>query len=94
MTAPTRDEIIRMARKAKFEAYDSSSLSGKSELDETLQVGEYLVGEKVFKLVALAYAAGAAAEREAIADELEHGFMDDEGHHIQYASEIRARGQA
>ena len=43
------------------------------------------------------YAAGlvakaVAAERESIADELEHGFMDDEGHHLQYAAEIRNRG--
>lgn len=33
----------------------------------------------------------AAAERESIADELEHGFSDDENHHIQYAAAIRAR---
>ena len=35
----------------------------------------------------------AAAEREAIADDLEHGYVDDEGHHIQYAAAIRARGE-
>jgi hypothetical protein len=33
-------------------------------------------------------------EREACADLLEHGYIDDEGHHLQYAKEIRARGQA
>ena len=33
-----------------------------------------------------------ADEREVIADLLEHGYTDDEGHHIQYAEEIRARG--
>jgi hypothetical protein len=33
------------------------------------------------------------AEREACADLLEHGYIDDEGHHLQYAKEIRARGQ-
>jgi hypothetical protein len=27
-----------------------------------------------------------------IADDLEHGFVDDEGHHIQYAEAIRNRG--
>jgi hypothetical protein len=32
-----------------------------------------------------------ADEREVIADLLEHGYTDDEGHHIQYAEEIRAR---
>ena len=31
-------------------------------------------------------------ERERIADDLEHGFVDDEGHHIQYAEAIRNRG--
>ena len=32
-----------------------------------------------------------ADERKVIADLLEHGYTDDEGHHIQYAEEIRAR---
>ena len=36
----------------------------------------------------------AAKEREACADLLEHGYIDDEGHHLQYAKEIRARKQA
>ena len=36
----------------------------------------------------------AAAEREACADLLEYGYIDDEGHHLQYAKELRARGQA
>ncbi len=35
----------------------------------------------------------AEKERETIADLLEHGYIDDEGHHVQYAKEIRARGQ-
>ena len=30
-------------------------------------------------------------ERERIADDLEHEFVDDEGHHIQYAAAIRNR---
>jgi hypothetical protein len=34
-------------------------------------------------------AAAALAEREWIADILEHGYLDDEGHHIQYAKAIR-----
>jgi len=34
-----------------------------------------------------------ADEREACADLLEHGYIDDEGHHLQYAKEIRARGE-
>ena len=59
----TRDDIIRMAREAGFEEYEWSSLSGDSELDQTLQVGEYPVGEAVFKFAALV----AAAEREACA---------------------------
>jgi hypothetical protein len=35
----------------------------------------------------------AAKEREACADLLEYGCIDDEGHHLQYAKEIRARGE-
>jgi hypothetical protein len=35
----------------------------------------------------------AAKEREECADFLEHGVIDDEGHHLQYAKEIRARGE-
>lgn len=53
----TRDEIIRMALEAGFEEYHWTSLSGKSELDRTLQVGEYPVGESVFKFAALVAAA-------------------------------------
>jgi hypothetical protein len=34
----------------------------------------------------------AEREREACADFLEHGVIDDDGHHKQYAKEIRARG--
>lgn len=46
------DEIIRMAREAGFEEYDCG-LSGNSELDEMLYVGEYPIGEAVFKFAAL-----------------------------------------
>lgn len=35
---------------------------------------------------------GVEAEREACADFLEHGFIDDDDHHLLYAGEIRARG--
>jgi hypothetical protein len=48
----TNEEIIRMAREAGFEEYDCG-LSGNSELDEMLYVGEYPIGEAVFKLVVL-----------------------------------------
>lgn len=63
----TQDEIIKLALEAGFEEYEWSSLSGDSELDETLQVGEYPVGEAVFKFAALV----AAAEREACAKVLD-----------------------
>jgi hypothetical protein len=43
---------------------------------------------------ALVEAAVRADERKACADLLEHGLIDDENHHIQYAEEIRKRGQA
>ena len=56
-----------MAREAGFDKWKDHCCSGKSDLDETLAVGEYAVGEAVFKLVKLAYAAGAAAERKKVA---------------------------
>lgn len=49
----TRDDIIKLALEAGFEEYEWSSLSGNSELDQTLQVGEYPVGEAVFKFATL-----------------------------------------
>jgi hypothetical protein len=35
------------------------------------------------------YAAAVLSERERIANNLEHGYLDDEGHHLQYAKAIR-----
>ena len=61
MNGLNKDDIIRMALEAGFEEYHWTSLSGESELDRTLQIGEYPVGESVFKFAALV----AAAEREA-----------------------------
>ena len=58
-----RDDIIRMAREAGFDKWDNTCLSGKSDLDEKLAVGEYAIGEAVFKFAALV----AAAEREGMA---------------------------
>jgi len=48
-----KNRVIELAIEAGFEPYESTSLSGKSELDQTLQVGEYPIGESVFKLVRL-----------------------------------------
>lgn len=56
----TRDEIIELAREAGFDAYESYCLSGGSELDMTLAVEEYPIGETVFKFAELV----AAKERE------------------------------
>ena len=39
------------------------------------------------------YNAFVSVEREACADLLEFGYIDDENHHLQYAYEIRARGE-
>lgn len=95
----TRDDIIAMALQAGFEKYEWSSLSGVSELDETLQVNEYPVGETVFEFAALV----AAAEREACAKLVE--VSDDladweiicgsDGRVLlnSMAAAIRARGQ-
>ena len=89
----TPDDIIRMAIEAGFEEYNLTSLSGDSELDRTLQVGEYPVGESVFKLVNLV----ATAEREACAKlcelEVVHDTYDTELKMAKYiAKAIRARG--
>ena len=82
----TRDDIIRMAREAGFEEYEWSSLSGDSELDQTLQVGEYPIGEAVFKFAALV----AEAEREACAK-----LCEEPGWNAANwcAKQIRARGR-
>jgi hypothetical protein len=85
------DEIIRMAREAGFEDYHWTSLNGESELDRTLQVGEYPIGESVFKFAALV----AAAEREACAKVCDdHATKDGfEGCYANACAEsIRARG--
>ena len=50
--------------------------------------------EHTMRMCQIAWANGAFVEREACAEMLEHGYIDDEGHHLQYAKEIRARGQA
>ena len=82
---PTQEQVIAWAREAGIEDYESTSLSGNSELDRTLQVGEYPVGESVFALVALAYEAGRNDENEAFEKELskeEPEWLDDEAFHI------------
>ena len=81
----TRDDIIKLALEAGFEEYEWSSLSGDSELDQTLQVGEYPVGEAVFKFAALV----AAAEREACAKVCEEPGWNAAN---WCAKQIRARG--
>jgi len=73
----TQDEIIDMARQAVIYRCDSWRL-------EMLQEKNAL--EAFAKLVA-------AKEREECADLLEFGYIDDENHHLQYAYEIRARGE-
>ena len=85
----TKDDIIRMAREAGFEDYHWTSLNGESELDQTLQVGEYPVGESVFKFATLV----AAAEREACAQTCEQAGIDGYGT-LAAAALIRKRSEA
>ena len=85
----TQDDIIRMAREAGFEDYHWTSLNGESELDQTLQVGEYPVGESVFKFATLV----AAAEREACAQTCEQAGIDGYGT-LAAAALIRKRSEA
>jgi len=81
----TKDDIIRMALEAGFEKYHLTSLSGESELDRTLQVGEYPVGEYVSKFAELV----AAAEREACLTILQNLRLS----RIGVSDAIQARGQ-
>jgi len=53
---------------------------------QSIEAGEMYIRYHFAKMIA-------AKEREACADLLEHGYIDDEGHHVQYAKEIRARGE-
>ena len=49
----SKDEIIALALRAGFEKHESYHLSGNSEDDELLSVGEYPVGESVLMLAEL-----------------------------------------
>ena len=75
----TRDDIIRMAREANIlEPVDL--LESNQWRQDTIRELEHFA-----TLVA-------TAEREAIADELEHGFVDGKGFHVLYANAIRESG--
>jgi len=81
-----KDDIIRMAQKAGFDKWDSTCLSGKSDLDEKLAVGEYATGEAVFKFATLV----AAAEREACLEDVR---TVGGAFAVECEKLIRARGQ-
>jgi hypothetical protein len=74
----TQDELLEMARDT---ANHGTHASG--EISYTFYLEQL---EAFAKLVA-------AKEREECADLLEFGYVDDENHHLQYAYEIRARGE-
>ena len=85
----TQDEIIEMAKQVGFQTGIVSYMSGLGGYPfvKAIGTGEVLPNLEAFaKLVA-------AKEREECADFLEHGVIDDEGHHLQYADAIRARGE-
>ena len=86
---PTQEQVIAWAREAGFEDWHWTSLEGESELDRTLQVGEYPVGESVFALVSLAYEAGRKDENEACAVRVSE--VDADGWEVNMAEIIRAR---
>jgi hypothetical protein len=79
-----KDDIIRMAKEAGFDEWESHCLSGNSELDRTFAVGEYPCGEEVFKFAELI----AAAEREECAKLCEKA---DRYRGDYFAAQIRAR---
>jgi len=93
------DKTIEMARKAGFMAFEYPALIDKEDLKKLESFAALVRADERNKTWApdrwTEYERSIAAiEREACADLLEHGFIDDEGHHIQYAEEIRKRGQA
>lgn len=90
MSGLERDDITRMAQKAGFDKWDSTCLSGKSDLDEKLAVGEYAIGEAVFKFAALV--AAAALKNSVMTDEEYEQAMADEGQRrmLEIDTEVRA----
>jgi hypothetical protein len=93
----TRDDIIRMARKAGFGEPFIGGLSGRSENDTLFYIGEYPCGEEVFMLVNLAWAAGARAEREECAkvcDNIDSEYENEDVLAGWCADAIRARGRS
>ena len=81
----TQDEIIEMARQVGFQVDEYA----KQFQPSFISWGGYSIHKEVEAFAKLV----AKKEREACADLLEHGCIDDEGHHLQYAKEIRARGE-
>jgi hypothetical protein len=74
----TQDDVIEMAIQAGVDKWWDSGNEQREVLQKHLVVFAKLV---------------AAKEREECADLLEFGYIDDENHHLQYAYEIRARGE-
>jgi hypothetical protein len=82
----TQDEIIEMAKQAKLD---------REPPDEYCRVEYWTATEdELIAFAKLVAAKAAVNEREDCADLLEHGYKDDEGHHLQYAKELREWGQA
>ena len=80
------DEIIEMARHIA----DTFGTRMCDENNDTHGEELYAMGmDDIVETIKLV----AAKEREACADLLEFGYIDDENHHLQYAYEIRARGE-
>lgn len=65
---------------------DEIDIMWQQAMRQSIEAGEMYIRYHFAKMIA-------AKEREACADLLEHGYIDDEGHHVQYAKEIRARGE-
>lgn len=86
-----REDIIRMAREAGIEWQSNKGITGRVRVTTC---GSQPV-EKIERLVKAAYAAGAAAEREACAKIIESDpSYDWHKFACEAANAIRARGQA
>ena len=85
-----RETIIKFAREAGFD----TGVAGIGVPPTRISTND--TTDAPWMLECMTHFANLVAEHECkeIADDLEHGFVDDEGHHIQYAAAIRARGEA
>lgn len=76
----TNDEIIELAKQAGFDDHEPGCLSGVSNLDQSLYVGEYPIGEIVIEFAELIQARAWQPIETAPKDGTEIDLLDSYGH--------------